>query len=246
MASLLTQQCLRLRATLYWLVLAVLTIVIGIATLLTWPLPRRYSVAVTHTWLVSSVWLLKVICGVDYRLHGIENIPDRPFVMLANHQSAFECLIILRHFPSIAFVIKRELLWIPFFGWAFALLRPVAIDRSSGNSALKQVVDKGQQHLNNGLSIVVFPEGTRIAPDDDKPYRTGGAALAIEACAPVLPLAHNCGVFWPKGSFTKNPGTADVYIGQPIQAGHQTITSLNDQAKRWIDQHKQNYLVNKD
>ena len=230
---------LGLRATVYWVLLAIATIVIGIATLLTFPLPRRYAVMVTHTWLVISVWLLKVICGVDYRLHGLENLPDQPFVLFANHQSAFECLIILKHFPAIAFVIKRELLWIPFFGWAFALLQPVAIDRSKGESALKQVVEKGQAHLQHGLSICVFPEGTRIHPDADKPYRTGGAQLAIAATAPVVPLAHNCGRFWPKGSFVKYPGTADIYIGQPIQTRQITVAELNETAKSWIDRHKQ-------
>ncbi len=162
------------------------------------------------------MFLLKHLCGLDYRVEGREHLPGGAAIILSKHQSAWETIAFQEIFPPQTWVLKRELMWIPLFGWALALLRPIAIDRSAGRKAIEQVIEQGRERLQSGIWVVVFPEGTRVAPGTRKRYGMGGAVLAAETGYPVVPVAHNAGSFWPRRGFLKRPGTVRVVIGPVI------------------------------
>lgn len=208
-----------LRSALFYLGYASSLVVVASACVLVgWALPIRTRYRLAMLWNHFVVWWLGVSCGLRYRIRGVENIPTQPFVLLANHQSPWETIFLYDYFQPICAILKRELLWIPFFGWALAVLRPIAIDRSKGRSARNSLLTEGPKRLEAGLSVLVFPEGTRIEIGQEKKYLTGGADLAIKAGALVLPVAHNAGLFWPARKFAKRPGTIDVMVGKPISA----------------------------
>ena len=181
------------------------------------------------------LWWLALTCNIRYEVKGLQNIPTSPCVILAKHQSAWETLAFQLIFPPQAYVMKRELLWIPFFGWGLAMTSPIAIQRSAGREALKQLIQLGQQRLAQGLWVVVFPEGTRIAPGKKSKFHIGGAWLASDTKATVLPVAHNAGLHWAKNSWLKKPGVITVSIGQPIDCTHLKPEAVNGQVETWIN-----------
>ena len=185
-------------------------------------------------WARSMLWWLKVTCNIRYEITGLEHIPHSPTIILSKHQSAWETFAFQAIFPTQVYVLKRELLWIPIFGWGLAMSSPIAINRSAGREALKQLVEKGKDRLAKGLWVVIFPEGTRIAPKKRGKYHIGGAWLAIHTQTPVLPVAHNAGDFWPKG-FIKTPGVIQMHIGTPIQTAGLKTDALNQQVENWIE-----------
>lgn len=207
----------------------------GTASLLLFPFPYRYRFRMITTWGGIVVWWLKVTCGVDYRVTGLENIPPGPLVIYAKHQSTWETLFLLRLFRPQTWVLKRELLWLPVFGWAIALLRPIAIDRASGRAALRQVLRQGAERLRDGIHIVVYPEGTRVPPGKRGRYGIGGALLAHHTRTPLLPVAHNAGSYWPRQGFLKRPGTIDVVIGPPILPDSGDAEDLRAAGEAWIE-----------
>lgn len=138
-------------------------------------------------------------------------------------------------FPPLVWVLKRELLWIPFFGWGLAVLNPIAINRKAGRHAMHQVVEQGTQRLNAGRWVVVFPEGTRVPPGTRGRYRAGGALLATESGYPVVPVAHNAGEYWAKGQFLKRPGTIRVVVGPLIQSRGRKPEEILAEAQDWIE-----------
>ena len=185
---------------------------------------------------VNMLWWLKVTCDITYQVKGAENIPTTPCVILSKHQSAWETLAFQEIFPALVFVMKRELLWIPFFGWGLAMTSPIAINRSAGREALKQLVNVGKERLKKGFWVVIFPEGTRIAPQQHGKFHIGGAWLASGAKATVLPVAHNAGLCWPKNSFIKNPGIITVSIGEAFDASTMKADEVNARVEAWIKQ----------
>jgi len=185
-------------------------------------------------WARSMLWWLKVTCNIRYEITGLENIPHSPTIILSKHQSAWETFAFQAIFPTQVYVLKRELLWIPIFGWGLAMSSPIAINRAAGREALKQLVEKGKDRLAKGLWVVIFPEGTRIAPKKRGKYHIGGAWLAVHTQTPVLPVAHNAGDFWPKG-FIKTPGVIQMHIGKPIQTAGLKTDALNQQVENWIE-----------
>ena len=185
-------------------------------------------------WARSMLWWLKVTCNIRYEITGLENIPHSPTIILSKHQSAWETFAFQAIFPTQVYVLKRELLWIPIFGWGLAMSSPIAINRAAGREALKQLVEKGKDRLAKGLWVVIFPEGTRIAPKKRGKYHIGGAWLATHTQTPVLPVAHNAGDFWPKG-FIKTPGVIQMHIGTPIQTAGLKTDALNQQVENWIE-----------
>jgi len=185
-------------------------------------------------WARSMLWWLKVTCNIRYEITGLENIPHSPTIILSKHQSAWETFAFQAIFPTQVYVLKRELLWIPIFGWGLAMSSPIAINRAAGREALKQLVEKGKDRLAKGLWVVIFPEGTRIAPKKRGKYHIGGAWLAVHTQTPVLPVAHNAGDFWPKG-FIKTPGVIQIHIGKPIQTTGLKTDALNQQVENWIE-----------
>lgn len=194
---------------------------------------RRYRF--TSRWARAVVAWLKLACGLSFRVIGAENIPAAPCVILSKHQSAWETLAFQKILPPQVWVLKRELLRVPFFGWALAMTRPIAIDRSGGKEALKQLVAQGKDRLAQGFCVVVFPEGTRIKPGERGKYNIGGAWLATHSGTPALPVAHNAGEFWGKNAFLKRPGTITVSIGKPIDPDGMKPGELNAKAEEWIE-----------
>jgi 1-acyl-sn-glycerol-3-phosphate acyltransferase len=175
------------------------------------------------------------VLGIDYRVVGKENLPKGPAVILSKHQSTWETLAFQVIFPPQVLVLKRELLWIPFFGWGLALTSPIAIDRASGAHALRRMAELGRERLAQGFWIAIFPEGTRVPPGTKGKYHPGGAWLAVQCGAPVVPVAHNAGLLWGRQAFLKRPGTVTVEIGAPIDARAHTPESLNAAVENWIE-----------
>lgn len=225
-----------LRSALFMLGMWLFTPIYTIIAILTFPLPpvRRYLII--SGWARSMLWWLRVTCGIGYRVLGVENIPSSPAIILAKHQSAWETLAFQQIFPPQVWVMKRELLWLPFFGWGLAMTSPIAINRSGGREALKQMVTQGKARLSLGFCVVIFPEGTRVAPGEKGKYHIGGAWLATHTQAQAVPVAHNAGEFWGKNSFVKKPGTITVSIGPPIATAGLKPDQLNQRVEAWIEQ----------
>lgn len=178
---------------------------------------------------------LKLCCRIDYKVETQAPLPDEPSVVLANHQSAWETILFQKIFPAQSYLLKKELLWIPFFGWGLAANEPIAIDRSQKTKALKQLIAEGKERLKRGRWIIVFPEGTRMPVGQPGEFQAGGAYIACKAGAPVVPVAHNAGAFWSKGNaFSKKPGTVTVIIGKAINTNGRKPRDVNAEAEAWI------------
>lgn len=203
--------------------------------LLAYPLNPVTRSRIIGLWARFIVWWLKLSCGLSHSVEGYENIPDQPCVILSKHQSAWETIAFQTIFPAQAWVLKRELLWIPFFGWGLAMTQPIAIDRGEGLKALDSVIKQGINRLQHGRFVVVFPEGTRMAPGDKGLYNPGGAMLAVKAKVGVLPVAHNAGKFWPRRGFIKKPGVISVVVGPLIPVTDKRAKQVNEEAQQWIE-----------
>ena len=224
------------RSVLFAIALIIVTPPYALIALASAPLPRMMRYRIISGWSRLIVWLSRVILGIDWRVEGRENLPSRPAVILAKHQSAWETLAFQHIFPPQVHVLKRELLWIPFFGWGLALMSPIAIDRSRGVAALRSIARRGQKRLEQGFWVVVFPEGTRVAPGESRDYQPGGAWLAAASGAPVVPVAHNAGLYWPRNAFLKRPGTVTIRIGPSIDSTKCDPLTINAMAKEWIEE----------
>lgn len=216
-----------LRALIFYAGLVVATLIFGPLGMLLTPLPYRIRYRVITRWTVFLLWWLKVTCGLDYRVTGRENIPDTPVIVMSKHQSTFETLALQRLFVPQVWVLKRELLWIPIYGWGLAALKPIAIDRGSAIRAFRQIVREGSNRLAGGASVVIYPEGTRVTPGERRPYLPGGAMLAEKSGYPIIPVAHNAGCFWRRREFLKRPGTIDVAIGEAIDPTGMRTAEIN-------------------
>ena len=224
------------RSALFALGLVLITPPYALIALATFPLPRMARYRIISGWSRLVVLMARTIVRIDWRVEGRENLPSRPSVILAKHQSAWETMAFQLIFPPQVLVLKRELLWIPFFGWGLALMSPIAIDRSRGLAALRAIARRGRERLRQGFWVVVFPEGTRVSPGASRAYHPGGAWLACAAGAPVVPVAHNAGLFWPRNAFLKRAGTVTVRIGPPIDAANRDAETVNELAKTWIEE----------
>jgi 1-acyl-sn-glycerol-3-phosphate acyltransferase len=225
-----------LRSLLFVLLMTVATVIWAFACFLFAPLPYNKRYYWTSRWNLFVVWTAKVICGIRYQIKGAENLPDAPVILLSKHQSAWETIFFLWYMPRpLVYVFKKELTYIPFFGWGIALLRMIPIDRSKGKDAFAQVVAQGRRRLADGQWIIMFPEGTRIAVGETGRYKGGGARLAVETNTPVVPIAVNAGECWPKNSFIKQPGLITVSIGKPITPDGMNPAELMQKVETWIE-----------
>lgn len=211
------------------------TLVFAPLAVLTFPLPLAARYRFITQWARFNLCSLALLCGVRYRVEGAENIPPGPAIVFCKHQSTWETLALQSVFPHQVWLLKRELLWVPLFGWGLAMLQPIAIDRRAGRKAVSQLIEQGRRHLDAGRWIIIFPEGTRVAPGQTGRYGIGGAALAEATGYPVVPVAHNAGEFWPRGSFLKRPGTVTLAIGPLIPAQGKTAEQIRDEARDWIE-----------
>jgi 1-acyl-sn-glycerol-3-phosphate acyltransferase len=198
-------------------------------------LPYRAQFAIARSWARILFWVLDRLCGLTFTVEGREHIPPGNHIVMSNHTSAWETVAPFLIFPPQVWVLKRELLWIPFVGWGLKLLRPIAINRGEGHRAVNQVIEQGQARLKDGLWIIIFPEGTRVVAGETRKFGVSGAMLAIASGKSVVPLSHNAGTFWPRRGFVKKPGTIRVVIGEPIESVGKNPRQLSEEVKQSVE-----------
>lgn len=206
----------------------------GVMALGFW-LPYQAQFALARTWARILLWVLERLCGLKYVVEGRERIPAGNHIVMSNHTSAWETVAQFLIFPPQVWVLKRELLWIPFVGWGLKLLRPIAINRGEGHRAVNQVIEQGKARLRDGLWIIIFPEGTRVIAGETRKFGVSGAVLAIASGKSVVPLSHNAGLFWARRGFVKKPGTIRVIIGAPIESAGKDPRELNEEIRQAIE-----------
>ena len=215
---------------LLWLAVAVYAPL----TLFTFPFAPLTRYRFISQWSRFNLWSLKTLCGLSYRVEGREHLPAGPAIALVKHQSSWETLALQEILPPQVWVLKRELLYVPLFGWGLALTEPIAINRRAGKRALDQVIEQGTQRLQTGRWVVIFPEGTRIPPHQHGRFGLGGAYLAAASGYPVVPIAHNAGSFWPRRGFIKRPGVITVVIGPVIETKGRNAAAIHADTEHWI------------
>lgn len=203
--------------------------------LLVWPLPikQRFKLLNLHSRFVIQ-WL-RLTCGLKYDFTGLENLPDGPFVLVANHQSEWETMYLQTLKPPICTVLKKELLKIPIFGWGLRLLRPIPLDRSQPAKMIRVVLKVGAERIHEGISVLIFPEGTRVAPGKSKPFSKSAAMIACRAGVPLVPIAHNAGEHWSSSSWVKYSGVLSMRIGPPLTTEGKRADQVTREAQEWIE-----------
>lgn len=224
-----------LRSLLYHLLQTLFTPLFVLSFLCFFWLPPRQRHLYSRGWVWTALWLIRHVLGIRYVVKGAENIPAGACIVMSKHQSAWETIGLQRIFLGSIFVLKKELHWIPFFGWALALNPMIAIDRSAGRDALRQVVGQGTERLKAGYRVIVYPEGTRVAPGVHGEYKRGGAVLASKSGFPVVPVAHDAGELWPRNAFVKRPGTITVSIGPAIDPAGLRSEEVLRRVEEWIE-----------
>lgn len=225
-----------IRSLFFVLFLVVFTLPYTLVCFAVFPFAPLTRYHIVTGWARTVMWFARYLLGIRYRVIGAENIPrDRTAVVLSKHQSAWETIAYQQILPPLCFVLKRELLRIPFFGWGLSRVPTIAIDRRAGKDALTQVLEQGRVLLNEGFCVVIFPEGTRVSPGETRRFKPGGAWLAQNTGAPVIPIAHNAGEFWGRNALIKYPGEITVSIGPPIETEGLSAAEINDQAASWMD-----------
>ncbi len=222
-----------LRALLYNLMLWTST-TIGSLFLISIVTPPQW---VARSWSGFNLFCMRTLLGLKMEVRGQEHIPAQPAVYLSNHQSAWETIALPTVLPPFNWVLKRELFWMPLFGWGLWAGGHIGINRASGQKAMQQVIDEGKKRLAKGINVVIFPEGTRTDPQVKKRYKAGGAMLAVEAGVPVIPVAHNAGYFWRRNEFLKRPGTIEVIIGPAIPTAGRGAQEVIAEVEEWIRAH---------
>ncbi len=224
-----------LRSAVYMTGQIASTLLLGPVMLVLRPFPfdRRYAAA--NLWVRFNLWLLGRVCGLRYEVQGREHIPEHSGLIYCKHQSAFETIALQVIFPPVVFILKQELLRIPVWGWAMATLEPIAIDRQAKSQALKQILREGVARIQAGRWIVLFPEGTRVAPGQKGHYGSSGGMLAQRARCPVVPVAHNAGEYWAKNGFLKYPGVIKIVIGPALDGAQSSAAEINRQAEAWVE-----------
>lgn len=226
-----------LRSVLFLLYLLVMTPPVALALLVVGAvLPRVPRYRLITLWARLVVWGARLIAGIHDQVIGLENLhPGQPHVVMCKHSSTWETVFLQLLLPPMSFIAKRELVWIPFFGWGFALFSPILIDRAKASEAMQQIVEQGRERRDQGFWITIFPEGTRIAAGKRGRYKPGGARLALELGMPILPIAHNAGYLWPKRGWRFFPGRASLSIGQPIATAGRSTDDIMREVERWIE-----------
>jgi 1-acyl-sn-glycerol-3-phosphate acyltransferase len=226
------------RSVIYFAAMVITVVFFGLLiALLGRFMPGDFSDVVATRWGRFNLWLQRAICGLRYEIHGLEHLPaDGPCIIMAKHQSTWETIGlrgILK--PQQSWVLKQELLRLPIFGWALRFAKSIPIDRSAGRRAVIEVVNQGISRLAEGRYVIIFPEGTRTAPGQRRKYGMGGAVLAERSAVPVIPVAHNAGVFWRRRGVKKYPGTIQLVIGSPIDSTGKKAAEIIQEVEDWIE-----------
>ena len=224
-----------IRSLIFLLLQTLITPLYALIAILTFPFDPLTRYRIISGWALIMIWLLRVVCNIRMTVRGAENIPSKPCVVLCKHQSAWETMALQKVFPPQVWVLKRELLFLPFFGWGLAMTSPVAIRRGNGREALKQLLSQGKKRLKQGFCVVIFPEGTRVPYGQRVKYKSGGSLLAVSSGVPVVPVAHNAGELWGKKSFLKFPGVITMSIGKPIDPVGLKADEITQRVEEWIE-----------
>ncbi|HET9580214.1 MAG TPA: lysophospholipid acyltransferase family protein [Usitatibacter sp.] len=224
-----------LRSAVFLVAMVLLTGFFGILVPLSGFANFRAGAFVARTYARIALAWARWCLGITYEVSGWENVPREPVILMAKHQSAWETIFMQAKFPPQCWIVKKELLWLPFVGWSLIAIRAIAIDRKSGKNARDQVVEQGRKRLRQGMWISIFPEGTRVAPGKRGRYGIGGALLATKTGAPILPMAHNAGEMWPRYAFRKRPGCVKVVIGPLIRSDGRDVIAVNNEVEGWIE-----------
>lgn len=228
-----------MRSLIFYVGFIAIVAIMSTAVCLLCFLPFRHlqRLAMCSNYLV--MWWLRVTCLVRIKVTGQENLPPGPCVILSNHQSTWETFYLQWYFQPASVILKRELLWIPLFGWALHFMRPIAIKRSNPAGAIRYVLRCGEQRLQEGSRIVIYPEGTRVGAGTLGEFKTSGAAIAKNAGVAIVPVAHDAGNYWLRDRFTKQPGTIHMHIGPAIDTSTKTPRDLTEQVRLWISNQPQ-------
>ena len=224
-----------LRSLLFYIGQIISTILIAPVGVIAFPLDFKKRYYLITRWAVFNLWWLKICCNVTYEILGKENIPKKPCIVMCKHQSAFETLALQRIFIPQVWILKKELLQIPIYGWGLASMQPIAINRDSSIKSFKQIADQGCERLEKGYWVIIFPEGTRVAPNKKKKYLPGGGMLAEKSGARIVPVAHNAGRLWPRNSMIKKPGLITIKIGPIIETKNKSAKEITDEVENWIE-----------
>ena len=224
-----------LRSLLFYIGQIISTILITPVGVIAFPLDFKKRYYLITRWAVFNLWWLKICCNVTYEILGKENIPKKPCIVMCKHQSAFETLALQRIFIPQVWILKKELLQIPIYGWGLASMQPIAINRDSSIKSFKQIADQGCERLEKGYWVIIFPEGTRVAPNKKKKYLPGGGMLAEKSGARIVPVAHNAGRLWPRNSMIKKPGLITIKIGPVMESKNKTAKEITNNVENWIE-----------
>ncbi len=227
---------LYLRSTVLFIMVLITTIIFSLLMMIAFILPFSLQYKLGSTWGAYVMFMTKKICGLSYHVSGLENITTaNNAIVLCKHQSAWETIFLTAILPPSSILLKKSLLWLPFWGWAMATLKPIAINRSTPKEALMQLLKQGAKRLQEGYWLVMYPEGTRTAPGEQKKFSASGSLLAQRTGFPIIPVAHNAGEFWPRNSFLKYPGVIQVKIGPAINPKDRKSKDINAEAEAWIN-----------
>lgn len=224
-----------LRSLLFYIGQIISTILIAPIGIIAFPLDFKKRYYLITRWAVFNLWWLKICCNVTYEIKGKDNIPEKPCIVMSKHQSAFETLALQQIFIPQVWILKKELLQIPIYGWGLASMQPIAINRDSTIKSFRQIADQGCERLQKGYWVIIFPEGTRVAPNKKKKYLPGGGMLAEKSGAQVVPVAHNAGRLWSRNSMIKKPGLITIKIGPVIESENKSAKEITDEVENWIE-----------
>lgn len=224
-----------LRSLLFYIGQIISTILIAPIGIIAFPLDFKKRYYLITRWAVFNLWWLKICCNITYEIKGKDNIPGKPCIVMSKHQSAFETLALQQIFIPQVWILKKELLQIPIYGWGLASMQPIAINRDSTIKSFRQIADQGCERLQKGYWVIIFPEGTRVAPNKKKKYLPGGGVLAEKSGAQVVPVAHNAGRLWPRNSMIKKPGLITIKIGPVIESENKSAKEITDEVENWIE-----------
>jgi len=225
-----------IRSSIFSSILVPTCILYSLICILSTPLSLYWRSRIARWWIIGMVKLCKIICHIDYQIEGLQNLKKaKTPIVMSKHQSAWEAFYLTAILPEAAIITKRELMWVPFFGWAFNVLKPISINRSNKKSAMQQLIEQGKVALDQGRPMLIFPEGTRIPAGKVGHYKLGGARLSEATGYPIVPVAHNAGRYWPRRQFIKIPGTVRLCFGPPIYPQGKTAEEILALTKDWIE-----------